>query len=86
MRKFFYDKTDGHYMDIGAYDPILFSNTIYFYGRGWKGLNFEANPSRATRFQAAKIMDTSFNIALGDDLKMVTLYEFVEDASRSTIS
>jgi hypothetical protein len=57
---------DGHYIDIGAYDPIMYSNTIYLYGKGWKGLNFEANPTRAGRFNFAKIKDGNYNFALGE--------------------
>jgi hypothetical protein len=38
--KFFYDVTDGYYADIGGFDPMMDSTTIYIYGRGWKGINF----------------------------------------------
>lgn len=74
MFKLFYDKNDGYYIDIGAYDPIMYSNTIYFYGRGWKGLNFEANPTRAARFPYGKTKDTSFNYAVGEEDKYLTLH------------
>src|SRR5579871_5884717 len=32
------------YMDIGAYHPINISNTAYFYAKGSRGVNIDANP------------------------------------------
>ena len=40
----FYDYKNGYYVDMGAYDPIYRTTTIYVYTRGWNGLSFEANP------------------------------------------
>ena len=34
----------GRYLDIGAYNPKLFSNTRALYERGWSGVMVEASP------------------------------------------
>src|SRR3989344_9673220 len=34
-------KKIGFYIDVGANDPIRFSNTNRFYKRGWTGINIE---------------------------------------------
>lgn len=84
--KFFNNINDGLYVDIGGYDPIMFSTTIGLYGKGWKGLNFQANPTRAGRIPYVKIKDINLNIAVGDSNKFVTLYEWMNDPSQSTVS
>ena len=40
----FTDKSDGRFLDIGAYDGMTFSNTYALVGRGWSGLEVEASP------------------------------------------
>src|SRR3989344_2532261 len=42
-------KNKGFYIDIGAYDPIRFSNTQRFYNKGWKGINIEPDPIRINK-------------------------------------
>lgn len=38
---YFKDQHRGTYLDIGAYDPEVFSNTRALYGKGWKGVLIE---------------------------------------------
>jgi len=33
----------GFYLDLGCYRPIQWSNTYYFYRRGWRGLSVDAS-------------------------------------------
>lgn len=40
----FPDKTDGFFVEVGCIDGILFSNTLHFEEKGWKGLCLEAHP------------------------------------------
>jgi hypothetical protein len=37
-------KYKGFYLDIGAYHPLRYSNTHYFYEKGWNGINIDATP------------------------------------------
>ena len=42
---------NGTYVDVGAYDPHVFSNTAFFdICLGWTGICIEANPSRRPLF------------------------------------
>jgi hypothetical protein len=65
---------DGYYADLGAYDPVIFSTTIYLYGRGWKGINLEANWIKANRFPYIKSNDVNLNFAAGEAGKYLNLY------------
>ena len=41
----FGEKKDGRFLDIGAWDPICFSNTRALYMRGWSGVCIEPSPT-----------------------------------------
>lgn len=43
--KYFGEKTDGYYVEIGAYDGYEWSNTWGLMALGWSGLAVEPNPS-----------------------------------------
>lgn len=73
--KFFHDLTDGYFVDIGAYDPISFSNTLYLYTKGWNGINMEASNSRYHNFLALRPEDQNLNYAIAKNLSYVTLYD-----------
>lgn len=40
----FAGRTDGRFLEIGAWDPICFSNTRALYEAGWKGVQIEPSP------------------------------------------
>jgi len=40
-------KRDGFYVDVGAYDGIVISNSYYFEQIGWAGVLVEPNPTKA---------------------------------------
>ncbi len=42
----------GFFVDIGAHHPVRYSNTYYFYRRGWTGLNVDALPGTAKTVSA----------------------------------
>ena len=44
LNELFKNSSKGIYIDIGAFDPWRFSNTAFFYSKGWCGLNVDARP------------------------------------------
>lgn len=56
----------GTYLDIGAFDPHLLSNTKRFHDRGWRGCNIEPNPPRFARFLRERPEDVNLNVGLSD--------------------
>lgn len=42
IRRLFPQKK-GFYVDIGAFHPMLYSNTYLLYNKGWRGINVEPN-------------------------------------------
>lgn len=61
----FRNKTDGYYIDVGAYHPHLYSNTYAFYKRGWRGVVIDPNPSMRTLFRVFRPRDTFINAGVG---------------------
>ena len=57
----------GFYVDIGAFDPIVSSNTYLLYRRGWRGINIDANPDALPRFDTHRPRDINLNAAVGDE-------------------
>jgi FkbM family methyltransferase len=64
---FFPDKDKGFYVDVGAYDPVCFSNTHLFYRKGWSGINIEPNPAGFKRFNRYRPRDINLNLAISDE-------------------
>ncbi|MGV3773074.1 MAG: FkbM family methyltransferase [Verrucomicrobiales bacterium] len=51
------DKSNGFYVDIGAYSPFDLSNTYFFYRLGWRGILVEPNPSGAASLKSERTRD-----------------------------
>lgn len=57
-------KKSGLYVDIGAYDPYRFSNTMRFYRRGWRGINIEPDTERWSKFIRKRSGDINLNVGV----------------------
>lgn len=67
-------KKRGFYVDVGAFDPYRFSNTMRFYRRGWHGINIEPDRERWSRFQKTRKRDINLNIGIGGKKGSITYY------------
>jgi len=74
LKKIFKNKTNGTYIDIGAYHPYRFSNTYLLHKKGWNGTNVDINKKSIDLFNIARPNDINLNIAIGDKNKMQTFY------------
>ena len=71
-------KEHGTYVDIGANDPRVFSNTYFFYKKGWSGVVVEPNEEKLRLFKFFRRRDTRVQVAI-DKEGIMTLYKFKED-------
>jgi FkbM family methyltransferase len=74
----FNHKNSGFYVDIGANDPRIFSNTYYFYKKGWRGLVVEPNTDKLNLYNTRRPRDIRVNRAIGERGQF-TLYKFKAD-------
>lgn len=59
-------KKKGCYVDVGAFDPYRFSNTMRFYRRGWRGINIEPDVERWKKFRLVRRRDINLNVGAGE--------------------
>ncbi len=72
---YFNNKSNGNYVDIGAYDPNEISNTKKFYLKGWSGINIDPNFSTIESFKKERSNDINLNIGISFVEKKEIFYE-----------
>jgi FkbM family methyltransferase len=80
MNRFFEHKAKGVYVDVGAHHPFRFSNTAFFYRKGWTGINIDPLPSAAPLFKKYRKRDVNIQKGVSLEEKQLTYYSFNEPA------
>lgn len=70
------NKSDGFFVDVGAFHPIKYSNTYIFYKNGWRGINIEPNPDVQKEFLKYRALDINLNIGIGNRVETLSYYKF----------
>lgn len=70
----------GVFVDIGAHHPVRFSNTYFFYKKGWRGINVDAMPGSMKLFKWLRSKDTNLEVGVGPEKDTLTFYCFDEPA------
>ena len=63
----FFDEP-GFYVDIGAHDPIIKSNTYLLYQKGWSGINIDPNELTINRFNLIRPNDQNIRALISNEL------------------
>jgi|688.fasta_scaffold543142_2 FkbM family methyltransferase len=74
IKKFFKDKREGTYLDIGCFNPLLWNNTYLLYKKGWHGINVDIQKINIDLFNVARPDDINICCALYDKKKILNLY------------
>jgi FkbM family methyltransferase len=80
LARIFENQPSGFYVDVGAHHPSRFSNTYYFYLRGWRGINIDAMPGSMEAFSATRPGDTNLEIAVAEKPEKLSFHIFNEPA------
>lgn len=80
LRRIFEHVESGFYIDIGAHHPKRFSNTYFFYKKGWSGINIDAMPGIKKRFDKVRPRDKTIEAAVANERKEMTYYIFNDPA------
>ncbi|SFT40747.1 methyltransferase, FkbM family [Algoriphagus locisalis] len=64
----------GKYLDIGCFEPVTFSNTYFFYLRGWSGVVVDPNPELETLFKAQRPLDKFINKGISSEPGILKYY------------
>ena len=81
LRRIFEEKkTTGFYVDVGAHHPKRFSNTYYFYKKGYRGINIDPMPRTMKLFKKIRPKDINLEIAISEKKQVLTYYCFNDPA------
>lgn len=80
LSKIFKNKGKGFYVDVGAHHPKRFSNTFYFYKKGWRGINIDAMPGSMKPFDMLRSRDINLEIPVSNSSQILTYYSFNDPA------
>jgi FkbM family methyltransferase len=86
LKWLFEDVANGFYVDVGAYHPKKFSNTHYFYKRGWNGINIDPTPGVIDLFKSARPRDINLPYAIANIAADLKLYINNTDQVVNTLS
>jgi FkbM family methyltransferase len=70
----------GTYVDVGAYHPVLYSNTYAFYKRGWHGVVIDPNESMQPLYKALRPRDTFVHAGVARTKGTQTYFAFSDGA------
>ena len=74
IEKFFRNKKNGFYVDVGCYHPIVGSNTFLLFKKGWTGVNIDLNKISIELFDKARKKDKNFQVAITNKDKKIKFY------------
>jgi FkbM family methyltransferase len=80
LNRIFGSKKNGFYIDVGSHHPKRFSNTYFFYKRGWSGINIDAMPGSKIIFDKTRPRDINIELGVGKKKDQLTYYIFNEPA------
>ena len=80
LNRFFNNKENGFYVDVGAHHPRRFSNTYSFYKKGWRGINIDALPGSMVAFNKERPNDINLEIGISKKESELLYYMFNEPA------
>jgi len=80
LRRLFEKQQTGFYVDVGAHHPMRFSNTYFFYKKGWRGINIDAMPGSMKLFNKTRPRDINIESPVSEQKKILTYYAFNEPA------
>lgn len=75
--------SEGVYVDVGANDPEILSNTCRFYERGWRGINVEPNSELLDELRRRRPEDINLNLGISAETGELVFYR-MEPATLST--
>lgn len=78
LRNFFLGKEDGIYVDVGAHDPIRYSNTYLFYKLGWSGVAIDPVPGFKKRYESVRPRDYVLEVGVSDVEGELDYFSFEE--------
>jgi FkbM family methyltransferase len=82
---FFKNVSNGYFVDIGAYDGVSTSNSLFFEDLGWHGVCIEPNPEKFNILNKYRRC-TCFQFAVGNVINKKTPFLKIKNGGPDTLS
>src|SRR6185312_5485470 len=79
-------RSDGFFVDVGAYHPFNGSNTYELYKLGWSGINIEARPGSKKLFDECRPLDINLEMGVTLADEILTYYYISESSPMNSFS
>jgi FkbM family methyltransferase len=88
LEAFFGGKADGVFVEVGAYDGVVLSNTYFFESIGWTGVLVEPDAAKAARCRSSRPKSQIFECAAvgSGDVDAISFYEVAGGQVYSTVN
>ena len=73
-------KKNGFYVEVGAHHPFRFSNTYFFYRRGWSGICIDPLPGTKKAFNKSRPRDLALELGVSEAPGRLEYFMFNEPA------
>jgi hypothetical protein len=73
-------KKNGFYVEVGAHHPYRFSNTYFFYKRGWSGICIDPLPGTKKAFNKSRPRDIALELGISSSFGQMQYFMFNEPA------
>ena len=83
--KYFDNKKNGFYVDVGSYHPIERNNTMLLYNKGWEGINIDISDFSIKLFDQLRSRDINLNLAVSKKNGYVDMFFQKKLSQLSTI-
>jgi FkbM family methyltransferase len=85
IKKFFKNKKNGFFVDVGCHHPSRINNTFLLYHLGWRGVNIDMNKLSIDLFNVCRKEDTNLNYAVSGKNNIINFYTNKEHSLTSSI-
>jgi FkbM family methyltransferase len=81
---FFKNIKNGYFVDIGAFDGVIYSNSLFFEELGWDGICIEPNPEKFKILKSKRTCEC-VECAISDKKEFTEFFQ-IKDEGTSTLS
>ena len=82
--KYFKDRKNGFYVDVGCYHPIHRNNTYLLHKQNWHGINIDTSQFSIDLFNYMRPKDLNYNCAISNKNEFIKLFYQKELSQLST--
>lgn len=81
-----FDNSIGRFIDVGAFHPFKYSNTMLLSQLGWRGVNVDCDPVKIARFEKLRPQDQNICAAVAEKPRDMVYLEYSAEGLTNRIA